>query len=296
MVKTDKFAKREAEGGQPTMKGNIGPTSKFLMGANKDLSVQQKSLFQKMAEDFAIEKIIPDIQKTNKSNEDIGYSNGSFNLSLHNDDIKSNLDNSSDFNRSLPNKGLLELDVPGLNNHNDSSDLITSDSGFDLPGVTQGQQTAGEFATPNQKKDKKDPKRDISKAFHKLLTKNNQRQQNPTSTVTGNTKDNRSVDESTKFGNSPRLENYQDESANSEIEKKFAKKKGRKLLPKLFNEDEFIFENRNNEKVESAYNFGREDKKNININEYINTKRPNDPFKNINPLAEKVAIQKKMNY
>lgn len=51
----------------------------------------------KMAEDFAIEKIIPNPHQT-KSNEDIGYSNGSFNLSLNDDDIQSKLQNSSDRN------------------------------------------------------------------------------------------------------------------------------------------------------------------------------------------------------
>lgn len=50
------------------------------------------------------------------------------------------------------------------------------------------------------------------------------------------------------------------------------------------------------EKVISPYDFGKEDKKAININEYINTKRPNDPFKGINPLTEKVAIKKDLQY
>ena len=37
-----------------------------------------------MAEDFAIDKVIPNRQnQAEKSNEDIGYSNTSFQLSLH---------------------------------------------------------------------------------------------------------------------------------------------------------------------------------------------------------------------
>lgn len=188
----------------------------------------------------------------------------------------------------MQNKVNADFEVPGLHNRSESSDLITSDSGFDMPGATTlGHPTAGEFATPVKQK-AKDPKKDISKAFKKLLTKNNQRQQHATTTI-GMSKENKSVDESTKFDNSDRLENYHEEG-NSQIEKKFAKKKGRKgLQHKLFLDEEFIFENRNPEKVDPTQ-FGKEDKKNININEYINTKRPNDPFKGINPLAEKVAI------
>lgn len=87
-----------------------------------------------MAEDFAIDKIIP-LQETVKSNEDIGYSNNSFNLSLHNEDIKSNYSN-SEHHRSVPNKNHGDLDVPGLGNgnENESSELVTSDSNFDMPG------------------------------------------------------------------------------------------------------------------------------------------------------------------
>lgn len=165
--KSDQFLQRENDGGMPTMKGNIGPTSKFITD-NKDFASQQKNLFSKMAEDFAIDKIIPDRELKNKSNEDIGYSNGSFNLSLHKDN-QSNYNSSSDHHRSVPNKVNGVLDVPGMNNHDDSSGLVTSDSNFDMPGGDIPNK--GEDVAVTKKN--KDPKKDISKAFKKLLTKNN---------------------------------------------------------------------------------------------------------------------------
>ena len=127
-----------------------------------------------MAEDFAIDKIIPDRNLDNKSNEDIGYSNASFNLSLHKEDLKSHMSSNSDHNRSVPNKINGELDIPGGNNPNDSSGLITSDSNFDMPGngneaTRDGEDTAGYAKKPKNKK------KDISKAFKKLLIKNNER-------------------------------------------------------------------------------------------------------------------------
>lgn len=53
-----------------------------------------------------------------------------------------------------------------------------------------------------------------------------------------------------------------------------------------------LLENRQPKKIEPNAYFGKDDKKQIQVSEYINTKRPNDPFKGINPLTEKVAIQK----
>lgn len=61
MKKTEEFIRREKEGGMPSMKGNIGPTSKFNMAnMKKNYQMQQKELFSKMAEEFAIDKVIPD--------------------------------------------------------------------------------------------------------------------------------------------------------------------------------------------------------------------------------------------
>lgn len=175
-----------------------------------------------MAEDFAIDKIIPDRQLTNNSNEDIGYSNRSFNLSLHNEDIKSNYSSSSDHHKSVPNKLNGALDVPGVDNGEDSSGLITSDSNFDMAGGELTRDGDGDMVFT--KKAKANPQKDISKAFKKLLTKNNQRN----STYSHNGKTNYSQDESTKFGGSPRPD---PETVNSEIEGKFSKKKNRKTLP-----------------------------------------------------------------
>lgn len=116
-----------------------------------------------------------------------------------------------------------------------------------------------------------------------MLVQNNQRT-NATSC------NERSVDnESTKFGGSPRLI----EDINNDIEKKYSKKKARRnVFTKYYQEDEMLLENRQPKKIEPNAYFGKDDKKQIQVSEYINTKRPNDPFKGINPLTEKVAIQK----
>lgn len=133
LEKSEIFAKREAAGGMPLMKGNIGPTSKHIIVNDTNYSSQNRQLFNKMAEEFDIDKVIPNARKTgNASFEDIGYSDGSFRLSINNDEIKSH--NSSGFHKSMPDrmvKGL--IDIPGYqHNLNDSESLITSDSQFEI--------------------------------------------------------------------------------------------------------------------------------------------------------------------
>lgn len=67
-----------------------------------------------MADEYAIDKIIPNRDENYNSNEDIGYSN-SFNLSMHDQNFDSIESCRSDVHRSVPNR---ELEIPGLENLN----------------------------------------------------------------------------------------------------------------------------------------------------------------------------------
>jgi hypothetical protein len=101
LSKTEAFAKREKEGGFPSMKGNIGPTSKLNFEKDNSYHAQQKQLFSKMADEFAIDKIIPDHKNQKNLTKEGNNRNsaGSFNLSIDNEEIKS-YNNSSEHNKS----------------------------------------------------------------------------------------------------------------------------------------------------------------------------------------------------
>jgi hypothetical protein len=218
LIKSELFHLREKEGGMPTMKGNIGPSSKFIIDQNNDYSQQQKQLFSRMADEFAIDKVIPNRDHVSMGeNEEINYSNRSWKLSLHKDDVTSSL-NGSIHNRSVVDKHTPNLDIPGLNHGGDeSSGLVTSDSAFEL---------AGQETDPfGNRKRKKDIKREVSKTFKKLLKENNKRDS------TYRRHDDQS-NESTKFGGS-----HKDYFINADIETKFVKRQGMKLGKKNFKED-----------------------------------------------------------
>ena len=118
------------------MKGNIGPTKKLAIDSTSSYANQQKKLFSKMAEEFDIDKVIPRAQQNIKTQqEDIAYSDGSFNLSINNDDIESQFahsENAGHANTAFVNKMSRIADIPGLDNDEGSSGLITSDSQFEV--------------------------------------------------------------------------------------------------------------------------------------------------------------------
>ena len=89
LEKSKNFGEKLESGKLPAMKGNIGPTQSKNVEATGYTNMQKK-LFSKMAEEFDIDKVIPkSLQKVKASHEDIAYSEGSFNLSIKNEDIES---------------------------------------------------------------------------------------------------------------------------------------------------------------------------------------------------------------
>lgn len=118
------------------MKGNIGPTKKLAIDSTGTFANQQKKLFSKMADEFDIDKVIPRAQQTTKTKqENIAYSEGSFNLSINNDDIESQYahsENAGHGNTVFANRMSKLADIPGLDNDAGSSGLITSDSQFEV--------------------------------------------------------------------------------------------------------------------------------------------------------------------
>lgn len=62
LAKSDKFTKKENEENFPPMRGNIGPTAKYIK-LEKETTPMEKKLFSRMDEEFDIERIIPDINR-----------------------------------------------------------------------------------------------------------------------------------------------------------------------------------------------------------------------------------------
>lgn len=96
------------------MKGNIGPTQKNAVESS-NYDNNQRKIFSKIAEEFDIDKVIPkNLQKLKISHEDIAYSEGSFNLSIKNEDIESlahSQEHNTVFAKGL-SKGIIE--IPGV--------------------------------------------------------------------------------------------------------------------------------------------------------------------------------------
>lgn len=176
-----------------------------------------------MADEFAIDKIIPDHknQKTFATKDgNVQQSQGSFNLSIDNEEIKS-YNNTSEHNKSQPERMLKNLsDIPGYKKTVDeSSELITSDSNFEIAaGEGHGE---GKNIIPPAKK-KVNLKKDVQKTFKKMLMQNNRRDRE-------NLNGDHQSNESTKFGGSLKNEDF-----NSEIESKFTKRKMKKSLQKIY--------------------------------------------------------------
>jgi hypothetical protein len=133
LEKSKNFGEKLESGKLPAMKGNIGPTQNKNVEATGYTNMQKK-LFSKMAEEFDIDKVIPkNLQKVKASHEDIAYSEGSFNLSIKNEDIES-LAHSQEHNTVFAkgnNRNI--IDIPGVSQAlEEDSGLITSDSDFEM--------------------------------------------------------------------------------------------------------------------------------------------------------------------
>ena len=127
-----------------------------------------------MAEEFAIDKVIPDRNsEPGKSVDANNVSIGSFKLSLNNDEIEShfNSSNGGGAKMAVPIRMIKGMsDIPGyVNDFNESSGLITSDSNFEIAaGEGHGE---GKNIVPVNKK-KVNIKKDVSKTFKKMLRQN----------------------------------------------------------------------------------------------------------------------------
>jgi hypothetical protein len=163
-------------------------------------------------------------------------------------------------------------DIPGYKKTIDeSSDLITSDSNFEIAaGEGHGE---GKNIIPPAKK-KVNLKKDVQKTFKKMLMQNNKRDRE-------NLNGDHQSNESTKFGGSLKNEDF-----NSEIESKFTKRKMKKSLQKIhYKEDEdpqFVREDKDN--VAPVFRKPQDDGT-YQLQEHINTKRPKDPFRDLDPLT-----------
>jgi hypothetical protein len=143
------------------------------------------------------------------------------------------------------------------------------------------------------KKQQFDIKKDISKTFKRMLSSNHNR----SNTLT--IRQSHEVDptiESTKYAGSVK----QDDDL-SEIEKKFKKKKNKwqSTINKMYKEDDDIEENYL-EKNYTEFNRNpmlKTKKEDIRqLQEFVTTKRPKDPFKELEPLKQKVDISKGLYY
>lgn len=252
-----------------------------------------------MADDFAIDKVIPD-REHHENNSQVNQSIGSFRLSINNDGIEShfNSSNNGEANVAFPMRMLKGLkNIPGyVDDLDGSSGLITSDSNFEIAaGEGHGE---GKNIVPLEKK-KVNLKKDVSKTFKKMLRQNYRCDRE--NQLNGNKLD--QSNESTKFGGSMRND-YANEDvqsfANSEIECKFAKKRIKKSLQKVyFKEDDRYndFLRHDADVVDPIVKFNMDKKDEfLDLKEQINIKRPKDPFRDLNPLTQKVDITSDMPY
>jgi hypothetical protein len=207
---------------------------------------------------------------------------GSFRLSVNNDDIDSHFNSSMGGKKVLNHRMIKGMcDIPGyVNDLNESSGLITSDSNFEIAvGEGHGE---GKNIVPLDKK-KIDLKKGVSKTFKKMLMQNNLRDREKFTAGGTNRLD--QSNESTRFGGSWKNdfanEDYGSQN-NDEIENKFAKKKMKKSLQKIYfkEDDKFNTFVRNDKDIMDPYLKFTPDNKDefLDYKEQINVKRPKDPF------------------
>ena len=87
-----------------------------------------------MAEEFAIDKVIPDRNNNLDNKSDVNKSIKSFKLSINNDEIESHFNSSYEGNKSVPLRMINGMnDIPGyVNDINGSDGPVTEDSNFEI--------------------------------------------------------------------------------------------------------------------------------------------------------------------
>jgi hypothetical protein len=292
--------------GAPTLMGNIGPTkNKYLNPvAQMDLDHKQKKLFSRMAEEFDIDNVIPEAQQKKEITKDAAdeHSVGSFDLSINYEAESRRASSRGNLAHSTMDGNGFKLAV-GHNNQVEeaSGGLITSDSDFDAAAAQ-----AGHLNLPQKgpqavsKRNSEDLKKDVSKTFKKMLTQNHRRT-NPSAQTRGALDETGNGNDSTKYEGSKYDQDPEVQTQISEIESKFAKKKKNfkhLLTNKMYKEDYVEGEHDlvygDEEHIEQA---GNDQEFNLKqLEEFISTKRPKDPFLELKPLTEKVVINPSSKY
>jgi hypothetical protein len=265
-----------------------------------DLDHKQKKLFSKMAEEFDIDNVIPKAQQRKEGTKDLpdGHSDGSFDLSMDYDAESRRASSRGNLAHSTMDGNGFKLAV-GHNNQVEeaSGGLITSDSDFDAAAAK-----AGHKAAPPQKgqptvakRNSEELKKDVSKTFKRMLTQNHKRA-NPSAQTRGGLDETGNGNDSTKYEGSKYDQDPELQTQISEIESKFAKKKKNfkhLLKNKMYKED---YGEQEPDPLygeeETAAQAANEDKEfNLKqLEEFVSTKRPKDPFLELKPLTEKVVI------
>ena len=153
-----------------------------------------------MADEFDIDKVIPKVDDKIVPKENVKYSEGSFNLSICDEDMESNFAYSHDPTAFMGSKNGFG-DIPGMNLNGEDSGLITSDSNFEL----QGETLSADGNAPDTKNPKQvlNVRKDISKTFKRMLTSNhNRHKKNKTLSSRNNNGNHDQTNESTKYGGS----------------------------------------------------------------------------------------------
>lgn len=178
--------------------------------------------------------------------------------------------------------------------------MITSDSQFEIAAQANSDDGQGTGNLQEQQfKKPKDVKKNISKTFKKMLTQNHARGSTNTRPGSRNGVDN--TNESTKYGGSNIGKDIDAFTVNSEIESKYTRKKLNKgIAKKFYKEDEDqenSFEEIGANNDSPVFKKNKQNKEDIrNLGEFITTKKPKDPFKDLDPLTQKVDIQSDLAY
>ena len=290
--------------GAPTMKGNIEPIKR---GQQSLAAGFQSDFARRLAEEFDIDNVIEKADQKEEASEinDLD-SMASFQLSVnqYNYEINSQSQASNVGAREVAAQTLDEnvLNIPGVG-QGDGEALITSDSDFDEAAEVAGHGPqgmartttaalaagAGEKATATQKH--------VSRAFKKMLSLSYSR-----GTPGEVQRNERSVDGgSTKYeGKSAAQQDFDVNSESFEIESRYKKKKARRrTMSKAYKEDDpeaNALQELLAGQTDITHGLGLPGGDARQLEECVSTKRPADPYRAMDPLTQKVEIQKDLAY
>lgn len=173
-----------------------------------------------------------------------------------------------------------------------SGGLISSDSDFEAAAAKAGHknQLLGQQALG--KRNSEDLKKDVSKTFKRMLTQNNRRT-NPSAQPRGALDETGNGNDSTKYEGSKYDQDPEVQTQISEIESKFAKKKKnfKHLLKNKMYKEDYVDGEDPVDGEDGPIDQGQDQDFNLKqLEEFISTKRPKDPFLELKPLTEKVVI------